>query len=86
VHIRLGERARVIADEARRLRCYQIVLGTPRKNSLTRMLEDSLTNRVLELTSVPVEIIAGDRVPALERYGLPLGIGAVLALLVLAAD
>lgn len=85
-HIKLGERAKVIADEARRLRCHQIVMGTARKNSLTRMLQDSVTDRVLAQTTVPVEIIAGDEVSRLERYGLPLGLGAALALLIVALD
>ena len=70
---------------ARKLQCDHIVLSTARKNSLTRMLEDSTTNRVLELTSVPVEVIAGDAVSRLERYGLPAGIGALLALTFFAA-
>ena len=83
---RLGEKAKVIADEARRLRCDQIVMGTARKNSLTRMLQDSTTNRVLEQTSVPVELIAGSAVSRLERWGLPAGIGALVALLVAALD
>ena len=60
-------------------------MSTARKNSLTRMLEDSVTNRVLELTSVPVEVIAGENISRLERYGLPAVIGAALAALVLAA-
>jgi YjbE family integral membrane protein len=83
---RLGERAQVIVDEARRLRCDQIVMATARKNSLTRMLQDSTTNRVLERTSVPVELIAGDAVSRLERWGLPAGAGALLALLIAAID
>lgn len=85
-HVKLGDRARAISEEARRLRCQQIVMGTARKNSLTRMLQDSLTNRVLEQTTVPVEIIAGDQISTLERYGVPLGLGAAVALLILAAD
>ena len=83
---KLGERAKVIVDEARRLRCSQIVMSTARKNSLTRMLQDSTTNRVLELTSVPVELIAGDAVSRLESWGVPAGVGALIALLVAAAD
>ncbi len=83
---KLGERAKVIADEARRLRCSQIVMSTARKNSLTRMLQDSTTNRVLELTSVPVELIAGNSVSRLERWGVPAGVGALVALLLAAAD
>jgi len=83
---KLGERAHVIADEARRLRCHHIVMSTARKNSLTRMLQDSTTNKVLERTSVPVELIAGDSVSRLERWGVPAGAGALFALLIAAVD
>jgi hypothetical protein len=51
------------------------------------MVESSVTNRVLDLTSVPVEVVVGDSVSKLERYGIPAGIGAGIgALLLLAAD
>jgi YjbE family integral membrane protein len=86
VHIEVGKKAEIIANEARRLRCGQIVMSTARKNSLTRMIEDSTTNRVLELTEVPVEIIAGDSVSAMERYGIPAGIGATVAAMLMALD
>jgi nucleotide-binding universal stress UspA family protein len=86
VHIEVGKKAEIIANEARRLRCGQIVMSTARKNSLTRMIEDSTTNRVLELTEVPVEIIAGDSVSAMERYGIPAGIGAAVAAMLMALD
>jgi YjbE family integral membrane protein len=85
VHLRLGDKAKAIVDEARRLRCDQIVMATARKNSLTRMLQDSVTNRVLEQTNVPVEVIVGDQISKLERYGIPVGIGAALAALLFAA-
>jgi YjbE family integral membrane protein len=71
---KLGNRAQTIVDEARRLRCHHIVMSTARKNSLTRMLQDSTTNKVLEQTSVPVELIAGDAVSGLERWGVPAGL------------
>ena len=86
VHVMVGAKAQAIAHEARRLHCDHIVMSTARKNSLTRMVEDSVTNKVLELTTVPVEIVAGDAVSKLERYGIPAGIGAALAALILAAD
>jgi YjbE family integral membrane protein len=86
VHVMVGAKAQAIAREAQRLHCDHIVMGTARKNSLTRMVEDSVTNKVLELTTVPVEIVAGDAVSKLERYGIPAGIGAALAALLLAAD
>jgi len=85
-HAEVGERAKCITDTARRLHCDQIVMSTARKNSLTRLVEDSVTNKVLALTSVPVEMIAGDAVSKWERYGIPAGVGAVLALIVAAAD
>ena len=84
-HMRLGERAATIAYEAKRLRCDHILMSTARKNSLTRMLEVSTTNRVLELTTVPVELVAGDEISKLERFGIPAGIGTAVALLVAAA-
>jgi len=85
-HVAVGDRADVICDLARKLDCHHIVLGTARRSSLTRMLEDSVTSRVLERTSVPVEMIAGEAVSKLERYGVPIGIGAGIGLLLLALD
>jgi len=85
-HAEVGERAKSIADAARRLHCDHIVMSTARKNSLTRLIENSVTNKVLELTSVPVEVIAGDAVSKFERYGIPAAIGAAAALLFFAAD
>jgi P-type Ca2+ transporter type 2C len=86
VQTEVGERAHCITEAARRLRCDHIVISTARKNSLTRLVENSVTNRVLELTSVPVEVIAGDAVSKWERYGIPAAVGAALALLLTAAD
>ena len=85
-HVEIGHKAEIIADMAKRLGCHHIVMGTARKNSLTRMFESSVTNRVLELTTVPVEVIAGDAVSKLERYGIPAAIGAGLALLLAVDD
>jgi nucleotide-binding universal stress UspA family protein len=85
-HAELGEQAKVITDTARRLRCDQIVMSAARKNSLTRLVENSLTNKVLELTPVPVEVIAGDSVSKLERYGIPAALAAALAAFLAAAE
>ena len=81
VHAELGERAECITAAAQHLHCDHIVMSAARKNSLTRLVENSTTNRVLELTPVPVEIIAGDSVSRWERYGIPAGLGTLLALL-----
>ena len=82
VHIEKGDKAQVIVDTSNRLQCDLIVMGTARKNSLTRMLESSVTNQVLELTRVPVEVIAGNAVSKLESLGLPAGLSAAIAALV----
>lgn len=85
-HIGSGDKAEVIVATAQRLRCSLILIGTARKNALLRALEGSTTSRVLELTSVPVQIVAGEQLPSLLRYGLPAGVGAALtALLMLSA-
>lgn len=81
VHIELGDRAATIHKVAQRLHVDQIIMGISRKNSLTRMLEDSVTNRVLEIAQVPVEVVAGGEISKVEKYGLPAGIAAALALL-----
>jgi len=85
LHTEVGDKAKLISDTAHKLKCDHIVMSTARKNSLTRMLEDSVTNKVLELTSIPVEVIAGDEVSRMERYGIPAGIGALLTFMFLAA-
>ena len=72
---RVGESAQEICRMAEQLGCHHIVMGTARKNSLTRMLQDSVTHRVLEGAPVPVEVVVGPVVSLLERWGLPAGVG-----------
>jgi Ca2+-transporting ATPase len=86
VHSAVGERAATITGTAQRLRCDLILLCTARKNSLTRLVESSTTNRIMELTNVPVEVIAGERMSKWERYGIPAGVGAALAMLLTSLD
>jgi Ca2+-transporting ATPase len=80
VHFATGERAGEITAAARRLRCHRILIGTARKNSLTRLVQSSVTNKVIALASVPVEVIPGDGMSKWERYGIPAGLGAALTL------
>ena len=85
-HIGTGDKAEVIVATAKRLRCNLILIGTARKNALLRVLEGSTTNSILELATVPVQVVSGDKAPSLMRYGWPAGIGAAItALLMLAA-
>jgi nucleotide-binding universal stress UspA family protein len=86
VHMEVGDMAHCIAETARRLRCDEIVMSTTRKNSLTRLVENSLTNRVLEISSVPVEIVPGESASRWERYGIPAALAGLVALLFAAVD
>jgi nucleotide-binding universal stress UspA family protein len=81
----VGERADAICRAAERLQCHHIVVGTARKNPLTRLLEDSLTHALLERSPIPVEVVAGAEGSRLERWGLPLGMGVGLSAAVWAA-
>ena len=81
----MGGKASSIAEFARQLRCDHIVIGTARKNSLMRTIGGSVTNEVLELTTVPVIAVAGDSPSTWERYGTHLGVGGGLAWLLVAA-
>ena len=85
-HQAVGDSAQEICNAAKRLHVNQIVMGTARKNSLARMLQDSVTNRVLEATPVPVEVIAGTAVSKWERWGMSAGALGAGGLLLLAID
>ncbi len=83
-HWAVGDRAVEICRVAESLAVHHIVMGTARKNSMTRMLEDSVTEGVLAATSVPVEVVTGAAVSPWERWGLLaalVGAGVAVALL-----
>jgi len=79
VHTAVGDSAACIVELAQRLHCERIVMGTARKDSLVRLVEDCVVNRVLERTTLPVEVIAGSQASNWERYGIPAAVGALLA-------
>jgi YjbE family integral membrane protein len=81
-HIFVGDAGEVIADEAKRLGCDRVVMSTARKGSITRIFQDSTTERVLARTEVPVELVVGHAISNLERYGLPAAIGAAAIALI----
>ena len=85
-HVELGDYAQTIVKVADRIGASEIVMGTARKNSVTRILEDSVTYHVLETSKVPVEIVEGDAVSPIERFGVPAGLAAMTALLIVAVD
>ena len=73
-HWVVGDRVQQICRNAESLSAHHIVIGTARKNSITRMLEASVTSRMLEASPVPVEVVAGDAVSKWEQWGLPAGV------------
>lgn len=79
-HSDVGESAESIVEYAKNLQCDVIIMGSRRKNAFTRLLENSVTNRVVELSSVPVEVIPGEKETTLEKLGLPAGAGLGLGL------
>ncbi len=85
-HVELGDKARVIEAFARRHGCQGIVMGVSRENPFLSWLKDSLPARVVERSQVPVELIAGESLPALQRYGLPAGLGLALTLVAIAEE
>lgn len=85
-HVELGRRAETITRVADQLAASEIVMGTARKNSLTRLLEDSVTLRVINTAQMPVEVVSGGAVSKLERFGVPAAAAGAMALLFAAAD
>ncbi len=86
VHRVVGELVAEICAAAKRLDVHHVVMGTARRNSITRMLQNSATDRVLQATPVPVEVVAGETVSKWEAWGLPAGALSVGGLMLLAVD
>lgn len=74
-----GPNAEAIADFARQHGCDRIIVGTARKNSLTRLVQNSVTAKLLERAHVPVQVVVGREASRWERFGVPAGVGAALA-------
>jgi YjbE family integral membrane protein len=79
-----GPRSETIAQFAETHKVSRILVGVARKNSLTRLAQSSVTAKLLEKVKVPVQIIVGGQASRLERFGVPVGLGAALAAAVLA--
>ena len=62
---------------------FRVDLNLPLGKKLS---DDAMTNQVIERTTVPVEVIAGDAAPSLERVGIPAGVGSGFFVLWMAAD
>ena len=85
-HWAVGDRATEICRAAKDLGVHRIVLGAARKSPIARMLEESVTDKVLEATPVPVEVIVGNAGSPWERWGLTAAAVGASGLLLLALD
>jgi nucleotide-binding universal stress UspA family protein len=81
VHLKAGDKAKIIEAAARNLAVDRIVLGTARHWSATRLTEDAVIQKVLDTAPVPVTVVAGKAASRLERYGIAAGFGATLWLI-----
>ena len=82
-----GDKGEALRDEAQRLGCNRIVIGTAKKNTLSRLFENSTTAKLLEISDIPVEVVTGKSLSTLERWGIPaLGAGAATALMAAVID
>ena len=82
-----GDKGESLRDEAQRLGCSRIVIGSAKKNTLSRLFENSTTAKLLEISDIPVEVVTGKSIPTLERWGIPaLGAGAATALVAAVID
>lgn len=83
----VGDKGEALRDEAQRLMCDRIVIGTSKKNTLSRLFENSTTAKLLEISDIPVEVVTGQSVSTLERWGIPaIGAGAATALVAAVID
>ncbi|MGE5127997.1 MAG: universal stress protein [Sphingomonadaceae bacterium] len=81
----LGRPAERIAAAARAQAVDEIVMGTGRHPMWLRWLNPSIAERLIELTDIPVTVLARGRAGMLERYAIPAGVAGLAALLI-AAD
>jgi len=82
-----GDKGEALNDEAKRIGCSRIVIGSAKKNTLSRLFENSTTAKLLEISDIPVEVVTGKTLPTLERWGIPvLGAGVATALIAAVID
>ena len=85
-HVVTGDRVGMINEVAAQLGVSEIVIGTARKNSLTRILEDSVSRKLLDTSAVPVRIVVGDTTSRLERFAVPASIFVLLLALLVVSE
>lgn len=81
LHVELGDKAEVIVATAHRLQIDRIVLGAARDNSVTRWVEESVIEKVVDRSPVHVSVIASKSASPIEQVTVAAGITSVLGLL-----
>jgi YjbE family integral membrane protein len=74
--------ADTIIGTAKRLGCSQIVVGSQRNNAVSRMLNNSVTGRLLANSEIPVEVVLNGQASLMQRWGLPAGASAAMIALI----
>jgi nucleotide-binding universal stress UspA family protein len=93
-HSAAGPVAPMVAATAKRLRCHEIVVSSRQRSLLGRLLANSVSTRLIEVSSVPVRVIPAGPAPLVgapwsmawaEALALPAGL-SLIALLIFVAD
>jgi nucleotide-binding universal stress UspA family protein len=77
----LGVPAERIAAVAERENVDEVMIGVGRHPAWLRWVNPSIAQGVMELTDIPVTVLARGRAGAFERYALPAGLAGIAALL-----
>lgn len=77
----LGAPPAAIARVATREAVDEIVMGVGRHPAWLRWLNPSISEAVMARSDIPVTVLARGRVGALQRYGVPVGVAGLAALL-----
>jgi nucleotide-binding universal stress UspA family protein len=77
----LGAPAERIAAVAERENVDEVMIGVGRHPAWLRWVNPSIAHGVMELTDIPVTVLARGRAGAFQRYALPAGLASLAALL-----
>lgn len=75
VHLQVGNAAEQIIACAEKTQAQKIMMGTTRKNALSRFFQGSIVSKVMAMSDLPVEVIARGEAGKFERLGVPVGLG-----------
>ena len=79
-----GSPAQRIAAVAEREGVSEIMMGVGRHPAWLRWVNPSIAQRVMELTDIPVTVLARGRSGMIERFAVPAGVAGLAALLLAA--